>query len=113
MVSGFLFSAGLAFGTVGFAESDLADKIDDFGLLIVGLVAVVWYLAGRGRLSRSIVAPALVVAALAFQLLGVLLERDDPTAFGDNIGGILFFVSFSALALWQWRRGPTGVDTAV
>jgi hypothetical protein len=53
MVAAFLLSAGLAFGTVGFAENDIADKIDDFGLLIVGLTAVVWYLAGRGRFSRS------------------------------------------------------------
>jgi len=113
MVAAFLLSAGLAFGTVGFAENDIADKIDDFGLLIVGLTAVVWYLAGRGRFSRSLVAPALVVVAFAFQVLGVLLERDDPTAFGDNVGGILFFVTFTAVALWQRLRGPTGADTTV
>ena len=47
--------AGLAFGTVVFEESDLADKVDDFGFLLIGAVAVLWYLAGHNRLKRSLV----------------------------------------------------------
>jgi hypothetical protein len=110
MVSTFLLSAGLAFGTVGFNETDTPDKIDDFGLLIVGLVAVVWYAAGRSRTRRSFVGPVLVLAALGFQVFGALIERDDPTAFGDNIGGMLLLVTFSIVGLWQWLKGPTGAS---
>src|SRR5258708_21684403 len=88
MVSTFLLSAGLAFGTVGFNETDTPDKIDDFGLLIVGLVAVVWYMAGRSPTPRSPVGPVLVPPPPGFQVFGGLIERYAPTAFGANIAGI-------------------------
>lgn len=96
--------AGLAFGTVGFNETDLPDKIDDFGLLAVGAVSLVWYLAGSSRAQRTVVPVVLIVLALLVQFLGVGLEHDDKTAFGDNIGGLFLFVPAVITVIFQYFR---------
>jgi hypothetical protein len=106
MVGGILVLAGLAFGTVGFSETDLPDKLDDFGLLAVGVVALVWYLIGSNRFKRSLVPFALVVVALVVQVVGVYLEVDDKEAFGDNIGGMFLFLPSVVFTGYQyWRTG--------
>ncbi len=105
MVTAVLFFAGIAFGTVAFAEADLIDKVDDFGLLIVGALAVIWYLWSGNAARRSLVPVILGIAALIAQLSAIVLERDDPTAFGDNIGGIILFTPFVIFAIYQYRRG--------
>ena len=104
LVTTVLFFGGLAFGTVGFAETDLPDKIDDFGLLAVGLIAVAWYLMADHRLQRSVLPLALAVAAVVLQLVAVPLESDDTTAFGDNIGGLVLLVPFVIFAAIQYSR---------
>src|ERR1700730_16971067 len=45
MIIAFLFLIGLAMGTNAIPEGGFSDKIDDFGLFAVGVIAVVWYLA--------------------------------------------------------------------
>lgn len=99
-----LFLAGIAFGGVLFSESEGADQIDDFGLLVVGLVAVAWYFVGRHRFARSLAPVALTIVSAAVQLVGVVLERDDREAFGDNIGGTILMVAFVVFVLYQWFR---------
>jgi len=84
--------AGLAFGTVVFEEADVLDKVDDIGFLVIGAVAVIWYLVGRNRFKRSVVPIVLAGIAIIVQLVGLVLEKDDPASFGDNIGGIWLFV---------------------
>jgi hypothetical protein len=44
MMTAFLALGGIAFGTVITQEGDLPDKIDDAGFLILGIIAVIWYL---------------------------------------------------------------------
>lgn len=96
--------AGLAFGTVGFTETDLPDKIDDFGLLAVGAVTLIWYLAGSNRTRRTVIPVALLVLALLVQFLGVGLEHDDKEAFGDNIGGLFLFIPAVITVTFQYFR---------
>ena len=106
IVAGILVLAGLAFGTVGFSETDLPDKLDDFGLLAVGVIALVWYLVGSNRFKRSLVPLGLVVVALVVQILGVYLEVGDKEAFGDNIGGMFLFLPSLVFTGYQyWRTG--------
>jgi hypothetical protein len=104
MVTAVLFFAGAAFGTVAFNEADLIDKIDDFGLLIVGAVAVVWYLWSGNAVRRSVLPLVLGIVALVVQLSAIVFERDDPTAFGDNVGGIILFTPFVIFAIYQYMR---------
>ena len=103
MAAAFLFFIGLGMGTNAIPEADFADKIDDLGLLIIGLIAVLWYLT-VGRTRRSIVPVVLTVLALAAQVLGVVLEVSDKDAFGDNIGGMVILVPFLLFIVWQYTR---------
>ena len=104
MVCAVLGLAGLAFGSVIAAESDLPDKIDDAGLLLTGAIALGWYLMGRNRYTRSRVPFILIGLAMLAQLAGVILEASDKEAFGDNIGGSILLVALLILAVVQWNR---------
>ncbi|HEV7126414.1 MAG TPA: hypothetical protein VGN32_03110 [Ktedonobacterales bacterium] len=105
MIVAFLFFIGLSMGANAIPEGDFADKIDDLGLLAIGLLAVVWYLTS-GRTRRSVVPVVLTTLALAFQVLGVFLEISDKASFGDNIGGMFMLVPFILFAIWQYVRQP-------
>jgi hypothetical protein len=106
LVCSLLGLSGLAFGTVIVNEQDLPDKIDDAVFLLGGAAAVIWYLVARNRFKRSLVPLGLTVLVLAGQILGVILEKDDKEAFGDNIGGMFLMVPFLILAIFQyWRLG--------
>ena len=94
--------AGLAFGTVVFEEADLLDKVDDIGFLVIGAVAVIWYLVGRNRFKRSVVPIVLSGIAIIVQIVGLALEKDDPASFGDNIGGMWLFVPFFVVLVVQF-----------
>ena len=115
MTAVLLFVMG-AFVVVAFnpVENDWTDRLDDIGLPLVGLVCLVWYLAGRNRFKRSLVPVVLAGLALTVQLLAVPLERDDSTAFGDNIGGLIIFVPFFIFAVvqyvWNGRRISAGMS---
>ena len=94
--------AGLAFGTVVFEEADLLDKVDDIGFLVIGAVAVIWYLLGHNRFKRSVVPIVLSGIAIIVQVVGLVLEKDDPASFGDNIGGIWLFVPLFVFLIVQF-----------
>ena len=94
--------AGLAFGTVAFDEGAFTDKVDDIGFLLIGAVAIIWYLVGRNRFTRSPVPIILSAAAVVVQIAGLGLERDDPASFGDNIGGMWLFVPLLVLLIVQF-----------
>src|SRR5260221_12288638 len=79
--------AGLAFGTVVFEEADLLDKVADIGFLVIGAVAVTWYLVCRNRLKWSVVSIVLSGITIIVQIGGLVLEKDNPASFSDNIGG--------------------------
>lgn len=94
--------AGLAFGNVVFEEADLLDKVDDIGFLVIGAVAVIWYLVGRNRFRRSVVPIVLSAVAIIVQIVGLVLEKDDPASFGDNIGGMWLFVPLFIVLVVQF-----------
>ena len=94
---------GLVFGSVVFQEKDLSDKVDDGGFLIIAAVALAWYLWRGNRYRRTMTPIAVAVAAVLVQVAGVILERDDPKAFGDNIGGLVYYVAAVGLLGFQHR----------
>ena len=110
MVTAVLFFGGIAFGTLAFSptENDWFDRFDDIGLPLIGIICAVWFLAGRNRYARSAVPLVLAGLALVVQVIAVPLETDDPAAFGDNIGGLVFLVPFFIFALvYFWRSRST------
>ena len=94
--------AGLAFGTIVFEEADLLDKVDDIGFLLIGAVAVIWYLVGRNRFKRSVVPIVLSGIAIIVQVVGLVLEKDNAASFGDNIGGMWLFVPLFVVLVVQF-----------
>ena len=94
--------AGLAFGTVVFEEADLLDKVDDIGFLAIGAIAVIWYLFGHNRFKRSVVPIVLAGIAIIVQVVGLVLEKEDPASFGDNIGGMWLFVPLFVFLVVQF-----------
>ena len=88
-----LLVTGLAFSELIFAEPDPLDKIDNTILLAVGLAAVAWYFIGTNRIKRSVVPLALGAAAVVGQLIGIGLEFADPTAIGDDFGGLIVYTA--------------------
>jgi hypothetical protein len=101
MITAFLALGGIAFGTVITQESDLPDKVDDAGFLLLGIGAVIWYLASK-RTQRTIVPVILAAAAVVVQIVGVVLENGDDKAFGDNIGGMFLFIPLLVFAALQY-----------
>ena len=104
--------AGLAFGTVVFEEADLLDKVDDIGFLVIGAVAVTWYLVGRNRFKRSVVPIVLSGIAIIVQIVGLVLEKDNPASFGDNIGGMWLFVPLFFVLIVQFYVNRRHLATA-
>ena len=104
LVTAALFLDGLAFALVAASpvENDWGDRLDDIAIALVGLVSLVWYLAGHNRFKRSLVPIVLAGLAVAVQLLAILLERDDPAAFGDNYIGLTLLVPFFIFAIAQY-----------
>ena len=93
--------AGLAFGTIVFEEADLLDKVDDIGFLVIGAVAVIWYLLGHNRFKRSVVPIVLSGLAIIVQVVGLVLEKDNAASFGD-IGGMWLFVPLFVVLIVQF-----------
>ena len=101
-----LAMGGLLFGAVVFQEKDLTDKVDDGGFLVVAALGLAWYLWRAHRIQRSTAPIVFAIVAVLVQIAGLILERDDPTAFGDNIGGVLYFGATLALLAFQYRVTP-------
>ncbi len=106
MVTAVLFFSGIAFGVLSFSptENDWLDRLDDIGLPLIGIACVVWFLIGRNRYQRTVIPLALAGLALVVQLLAIPLERDDPAAFGDNLGGLALYVPFFVFALIYYLK---------
>lgn len=65
---------------------------------------MIWYLIGRNRFKRTPVPLVLAAVALVVQLVGLVLERNDSAAVGDNIGGLWLFVPLLVLLAVQYYR---------
>lgn len=96
--------AGFAFMSEMFLEDEFTHKIDDFLLLVLGIVAIVWYRVGNNRFSRSVVPVVLVAVALVVKIGAVILEFKDSADVGDDMGALVLFVLATALMVMVYRR---------
>ena len=89
-------------------EGEWLHRLDELLLIAIGVVAVVWYLVGRNRVSRSLVPLILAFAALGAKILGLVLEIKDPIDVGDDIGAGQFLLLFAIVAaVAYFRTRPT------
>jgi peptidoglycan/LPS O-acetylase OafA/YrhL len=99
MIATILGLTALTFGAEIFAEADPVDKVDNILLAAIGVIAVVWYFIGKNWRRRSVLPVTLVGGALAVQILGVFIEKDDQTALGADIPWLFIFVPLLILVL--------------
>jgi hypothetical protein len=88
-------------------ESEWLFRIDELALIAIGVIAVVWYLVGRNRLTRSWIPLLLAVLAFAAKVIGLMTELHDAQDVGDDIGMVqllLLLVIVSAIAYALARR---------
>lgn len=95
--------AGLAFMPEIFLEKDRIDKLDDALLLIIAIFGMWWYNKSNNKYVRSALPMVLVLIGLGVKLGGLLIELDDPEAFGDDIGGLILFVLAAVLVVKQYK----------
>jgi hypothetical protein len=114
MVTTVLFFGGLTFGIVALSpvENDWGDRLDDIGLFAVGIACLLWYVIGRNRFQRSVAPVVFAGLALVVQALAILLERDDPAAFGDNFGGLVMLIPFCIFVLVQFMLTRRTIQSA-
>jgi hypothetical protein len=111
IITTILSLTGLGMALAALGEGDGVDRIDELGLLVVGLVALVWSLGSKSRFERSLVPLGLTLLALAFQVVGVVLEAGDKASFGDNLVGMVVLLPLTLFATWQYARYPTWART--
>ena len=108
--------AGFAFLPETFVENDIPDKIDDILLFIIGIIAMIWYRKSNNRYIHSVLPVVFIIVSLAVKACGLIIEIDDPEAFGDDIGGLILFVLGTGLILKQYASikkfsQPQHIDT--
>jgi drug/metabolite transporter superfamily protein YnfA len=103
MLTAFVLLTGLAFASGGLRENDVTDKLDDLGLLALGIILLVWYLMRENRLQRSLVPVVVVVLALFVQIFGLLNEFK---AVGNDFGGMFIYVPLVLFTFYQYLRRP-------
>ena len=94
----------LTFGSEVFNEVDPIDKVDNTLILIVGVACVAWYFLSRNWAKRSVLPLVFAGAALGAQIVGIVLEYQDPVAFGDDIPGMILFVPFLVILAVLYRQ---------
>lgn len=105
--------SGFAFLPEVFVEKDMPDKIDDLILFILGIVAMWWYRKSNNRYVRSAVPVAIIIIGCIVKIAGLLIELDDPEAFGDDIGGTILFVLATGLVLSQYNKNKKLLATVM
>ncbi len=106
MLTTIILLTGLAFASGGIRENDLTDKLDDLGLLALGIILLVWYLMRENRLQRSLFPVIIVVVVLLVQIYGLLNEINDKEAVGNDIGGMFIYVPLVIFSFYQYLRRP-------
>jgi hypothetical protein len=94
-------------------ESEWLFSIDELAIIAIGVIAVVWYLVGRHRLTRSWIPLLLAVLAFAAKVFGLIAELQDAQDVGDDIGMVqllLLLVIVSAVTYGLARRQTQKAD---
>ena len=104
LATGVVAFAGVAFLPEFFLEDEWWHKVDEGALFLLGVAAIVWYLTGRKKFTRSLIPVGLVVGALVAKVVGFILEIGDPEDLGDDFGALILFVLASITVIVIYVR---------
>jgi peptidoglycan/LPS O-acetylase OafA/YrhL len=95
--------SGFAFFPQTFSEDELTHKLDEGGLFLLAIGALIWYFVGKNKVSRTIVPILLAAAALIMKLLAFFfLEAGDSADLGDEYALLLLFALALGFLIWQY-----------
>ena len=95
--------SGIAFFPEFFAEDEGTHKLDEVVLLLLAIGAIIWYLIGKNKFSRTIIPILFTAAALVMKIIAMfLLETGDAADLGDEFGMVILFVITLGFLIWQY-----------
>ena len=97
--------AGIAFLPEVFFEKDTEDKVDDALMVILAIIAVLWYRKGNNKFKRTWVPVVFLGLSFCTKILAIVIEHADQEAVGDDIGGLTFLLAALIFIAWQfWKK---------
>jgi hypothetical protein len=107
LITGLLSFVGI--GLVGefFNEVEWRDKGDDIAIVILAIIGVSWYFAGRNRYKSSWLPFILLLLTTIFKTSTLIFEFNDQVARGDEFGLVLpliILTIISGISIYRNRR---------
>ena len=116
LIIGFLAVLGVGVIAELFNETELMDKADDAIMVLIALIAVIWYLRGTHRHQSSWFPFILLSLGFVDKVLGLVTESGDPTAAGDEFGilpTILVLMIISGVIIARSRRANPALEAGL
>lgn len=104
--------SGFAFFPDTFVESEFSGKLDELLMLLVGIIAIIWYKLGNNRFSRSVTPIVIVIASLVIKLIGIYLERGEVEDLGDEFGGAVLLTLATITLIWLHVRSKKLMESS-
>ncbi|HTL39748.1 MAG TPA: hypothetical protein VL306_02965 [Methylomirabilota bacterium] len=105
--------SGFAFAAEIFLENDMPDKLDDALLLLLGIVAIWWYLRKNNKFTLSITPVVFVWLSLAIKIMAVIIEHADKEAVGDDFGALTLFILSGILVTYQYYKSKKLTEQSI
>ena len=86
------------------AESEFSHQLDEWLMLIVGIIAIIWYKLGNNRFSRSVMPIVFIIVSLVIKIIGIYLERGDTADLGDEFGGVVLLALAAITLIWIYIK---------
>jgi hypothetical protein len=94
-------------------ETEWLFRVDELLIIAIAAAAIVWYRAGKNRITRSVVLVLLPFAALVVKVFGLIVEINDPADAGDDIAVVQVLVLLAIVSVIAYLRLPrTGLEMA-
>lgn len=102
--------SGFGFFGEFFSEDEVSHKLDEGIMLVLGIIAIIWYCVGANRWKRSFAPVLLVLLALVDKIMAVVLEMGDKEDIGDDLGGVTMLLLGSILMIWLYVKSKNVED---
>ena len=94
------FLGAVALGVLGevIMEKELIDKLDDALIVILGIIAIVWYLKKNNKFKFSYTPFILISLTFLIKVIALIIEFDDKESVGDEFGLLLPLLAMVIIA---------------
>lgn len=103
-----LFLTAVALGLIGelIFENELIDKLDDFTIIVIAVILLIWYLTRENKFKVSIMPVIATLLVFAVKVCAFVIEFDDPMSVGDEFGLILpiLFITIVSIVFYVKAR---------